>query len=118
MSTLVGSLSRVNTSMTSETRRVGEPFPTADMLALVRLLASMGSDVNSQGTSLDEALPTTGCHARVWTLVGVDSVMSLEIRFPVEAFATSLPIALERSGIRLVLYQLHDVHSDVLQGIS
>lgn len=64
---------------------VGEPFSAADMLALVRLLASMGSDVNCQGTSLDEALPTSGCHARVWTLIGVDSIMSLEIRLPVEA---------------------------------
>lgn len=58
---------------------IGEPFATADVLALVRLLASMGSDVNCQGTSLDEALPTTRCHARVWTLIGVDSIMSLEI---------------------------------------
>lgn len=33
-------------------------------------------------------------------------------------FAASLPITLEGSGIRLVLYQLHDVHSDILHGVS
>lgn len=32
-------------------------------------------------------------------------------------FAAGLPITLERSGIGLVLYQLHDVHSDFLLGI-
>jgi hypothetical protein len=64
---------------------VGEPFSTANVLALVRLLAGMCSDVDSQGTSLDEALSTSRCHARVWALIGVNSVMSLKIRLPVEA---------------------------------
>jgi hypothetical protein len=55
--------------------------------------------------------------------------MSLKVRFPVETlgqavswrlhqvdsithFIASLPVTLERSCVRLVFYQLHDVHSD------
>lgn len=80
-----GTYQQPNQKFRASKSYIGEPFSTANVLALVRFLASMGSDVNSQGTSLDEALPTTLCHARVWTLIRVDSVMSLKIRFPVEA---------------------------------
>jgi hypothetical protein len=38
--------------------------------------------------------------------------MSLEIRLSVEAFTTTLPIALERASIGFILDQLHDVHSE------
>jgi hypothetical protein len=58
---------------------VGKPLATAYVLALMGLLAGMGSDVDGQGTSLDEALTTSSSRARIRALVRVDSVMSLEI---------------------------------------
>lgn len=38
----------------------------------------------SQGTSLDETLPTSWSHTRVWALVGMDSVMSLKVGFSIK----------------------------------
>lgn len=64
---------------------VREALAAAHVLALMRLLASVSSDVNSQGAALDEALATTGNRARVRALVGVDSVVALKIRLAVEA---------------------------------
>ena len=57
---------------------IGECFATLDDCALVWLFTSMGADVNSQCTSLDEALVTDmlPC-ALVRPLVGVDSEMAL-----------------------------------------
>jgi len=54
------------------------------MLALVRLLAYMRSDVNSESALLDKALATTRSYARIWPLISVYSVESLEVRFPVK----------------------------------
>jgi hypothetical protein len=44
----------------------------------------MCADMYSQGASLDEALVASWCHAGVRSLIGVNSEMSLEIRFSVE----------------------------------
>lgn len=55
------------------------------MLALVRLLSRVCPDVHRQGTALDEAFSATGDVARVRSLVGVYAVVSLQIRFAVEA---------------------------------
>ena len=49
------------------------------MLALVRLLSGVGSNVDGEGTPLDEALSAARRIAGVRTLVRVYSVMSLEI---------------------------------------
>jgi hypothetical protein len=54
------------------------------VLALVWLLSGVGANMNSQGTSLDEALATSWGQTRVWSLVGVDAVMSLQIGLSVE----------------------------------
>lgn len=94
MATLVRTLSSVDASMTSETRGlfnqlevkmlgayavtyVREAFATTNVLALVRLLAGVCPNMNSQSTSLDEALPTSWGRTRVGTLIGVDSIMPL-----------------------------------------
>lgn len=50
----------------------------------MRLLASVSSDVNGQGTALDEALATAGNRAKVGALVGVDPIVALKIRFAAE----------------------------------
>jgi hypothetical protein len=63
---------------------IREPLSTPNVLALMRLLACMGTYMNCQGTSLDEAFPTSWSHTRVWTLIGVDSVMSLKVRLSVK----------------------------------
>jgi hypothetical protein len=55
------------------------------VLTLVRLLAGVGSDVYGQGTPLDEALSASRSRARVWPLVGMDPVVSLQVRLAVEA---------------------------------
>lgn len=55
------------------------------MLALVRFLARVGADVYGQRAPLDEALSTSRCCAGVWSLVGVNAVVSLQVRFAVEA---------------------------------
>jgi hypothetical protein len=55
------------------------------MLALVWLLACVGSDVDGQSAALDEALPAARRRTRVRTLICVYSVVSLEIRLAVEA---------------------------------
>jgi hypothetical protein len=107
-------LSPINKAMTSKTRRIREPLSTPNVLALMWLFTSVSTDVNSQRTPLNEALAATWGHARVRSLICVDSIMSLEIRFSVETFVASLPVTLEGSCVRLVLYQLHDVHSDIL----
>ncbi len=54
------------------------------MLAPMWLLSGVGADVNSQGTSLDEALTTRLSQTREWSLVDVDAVMSLQIGLSVE----------------------------------
>lgn len=73
------------------------------MLALMRLLTSVSTDVYSQGASLNEALPTSRCHTRIWTFICVDSIMSLKIRFAIEALCD---IVSEEHGayMCLVLY--------------
>lgn len=51
----------------------------------MRLLSGVSTDVDSESTSLDEALATAGCRAGVGTLVGVNAVVSLQVGLPVEA---------------------------------
>ncbi|MAD85354.1 MAG: hypothetical protein CL912_20535 [Deltaproteobacteria bacterium] len=48
-------------------------------------LASLSSEMDSRTTCLNETPPTIECYARVWTVIGVDSVMSLEIRLLFES---------------------------------
>ena len=64
---------------------IRESLPTANVLALMRFLACMSANVDSESTSLDEAFSTSRCHTRIWPLIRVNSVMSLKIRLPVEA---------------------------------
>jgi hypothetical protein len=99
------------------------------MLTLVWFLASMGPNMNSESTPLNEALATARSHTRVRPLIGVDTIMPLEVRLAVKALGyyisgpvnhiaskcfrylvACLPVTLEGSRIRLVLYQFHDVH--------
>jgi hypothetical protein len=55
------------------------------MPALVRLLASVGTFVDSERASLYEAFPTVGKVAIVRSLVSVDPVVPCEIRFTIES---------------------------------
>lgn len=97
------------------------------MLALMRFLAGMGPDVNSESTPLDKALSTPRSYTGVGTLIGVYAIMPLQVRLAVEALPSHisgsvgligsstylvacLPVTLKRSGIGLILYQFHDVH--------
>lgn len=104
--------------MTSKTRRVGESLSTATVLALIMPLASLSSEMDSRTTCLNETPPTIECYARVWTVIGVDSVMSLEIRLLFESFAAAiLPVTLEPSYVWLILHQLHDIPYELLHSV-
>ena len=78
MSTLVGPLPGVYPAMTSKTGRlmtisaakrltkvatyIRKSFTASFLLAVVRLFAGVGANMNSQCTPLDEALPTALGH--------------------------------------------------------
>lgn len=79
----------MNAAMAGETGRVGESLATANVGALVRLLASVRANVNRQSAALDEALAATVLVAAVRALVGVNAVVSLEIRLAVEALKSA-----------------------------
>jgi len=64
---------------------IRESLSTPDMLALMRLFSGMGSDVNRQSTSLNEAFPAARCHARVRSFIRVNPIVSLKIGLPIEA---------------------------------
>jgi hypothetical protein len=64
---------------------IRESLAASDVLALVRLLASVRPDVDCQCTPLDEALTTPRRAAGVWPLVGVYPVVPLQVRLSVEA---------------------------------
>lgn len=76
----------------------------------MRLLACVSSNVDGQGTPLDEALSASWRVARVWPLVCVYPVMSLQVRLAVEALSTRLPVALKGTSRRLVFDELHEFH--------
>lgn len=69
------------------------------MLAAVRFLARVGTNMHGQCAPLDEAFDAAGVLAMIWPFVGVYSVMPLQIGFPIEAlwwhrqrFDSSLPV--------------------------
>lgn len=51
----------------------------------MRFLAGVGPDVNGQRTPLDKTLAAVGLVAGVRSLISVDTMMSLQVRFAVEA---------------------------------
>ncbi len=64
---------------------IREPFPASNMLALMRFLACVSANVNSQGTSLNKTFTTTWGHTGVRSFICMDSIMSLKVGFSVEA---------------------------------
>jgi hypothetical protein len=58
---------------------VGEPLSASNMLALMRFLAGMCSNVDSQSTSLNKAFSTAGSSASIGSLICMDPVMSLQV---------------------------------------
>lgn len=64
---------------------VRETLAAAKVLALVRLLAGVRANVNSQSAALDKALSAARDGARIGALVCVYPIVSLEIRLAVEA---------------------------------
>jgi hypothetical protein len=66
---------------------VGEALVAAKVLAHVRLLAGMCTDVHRQGAALDEALPAARRAALVRPLVGVYPVVSLQVGLAVETLS-------------------------------
>lgn len=74
------------------------------------LLASVGPNMNSEGTSLYECLMATLIAALVRPFIGVNSIVSLQVGFSIEALSTCrcivvLPATLERAR---GLFGLHD----------
>lgn len=59
----------------------------------MRLVASMGSAVDSQGAALNESLIARFVIARVRAFIGMYSVMTLEIRLPIETLRDTIAIS-------------------------
>lgn len=58
---------------------IREPLSASNVHTLMGLLASMGPNMDSESTPLNETFSTPGGHARIRALVGVNSIMSLKI---------------------------------------
>jgi hypothetical protein len=69
---------------------IREAFPTAFVLAAMRLLARVGASMDGQGAALDEALAAAGPVARIGPLVGMDTIVSLQVRLPIEHLSDSV----------------------------
>lgn len=67
---------------------VGEALPAPNVLALVWFLARVGANVYREGAALDEALAASRRGAGIGALIGVDSVVSLQVGLAVEALLT------------------------------
>lgn len=67
-----------------EAQYIGKTLAAAVVFATVRFFAGVGPDVHGQGTTLNEAFDATGVAAMVRSFIGMDSIMTLEIRFPIE----------------------------------
>lgn len=67
---------------------VGEALPAPNVLALVWFLARVGANVYREGAALDEALAAPRRGAGIGALIGVDSVVSLQVGLAVEALLT------------------------------
>ena len=63
---------------------IRETFSTACEWTLVRLIASMGAAVDSQGATLNECLVAGLVVAGVGAFVGMYPIMTLEVRLPIE----------------------------------
>ena len=69
---------------------IRETLSAVNLLALVWLLSSVCSNMNGQGTFLDEALSAFRNRACVRSLIRVGSIMSLQITLTVEALCQLL----------------------------
>ena len=70
-----------------EAKYIGKTLAAAVMFATVRFFTRVSPDVHRQRTTLDEAFHTTSVTTVVRSFVGMDSIMSLEIRLPVKTLA-------------------------------
>lgn len=66
----------------------------------MRFFARVRADVDRQCAPLNEALHAACVMTRIRSLVGVYSVMSLQIRFPIEALLRGQQIGYPKSGYR------------------
>lgn len=73
---------------------VWKALPTPDILAVMWFLSGMCSNVYCQGASLNEALSTVRVVTGVWSFIGMDPVMPLQIWFPIEALGASQSLRL------------------------
>jgi hypothetical protein len=78
-------LSCVDAPVPGKTGGIREALAAANMLALMRFLTSVRSDVDCERTSLDEALSASRRHTGVGPLVRMYPVVSLQVRLSVEA---------------------------------
>ena len=64
---------------------VRESLATSFDLTYVWLFTRVGSMVDGQGTPLDEALTATGYLTAIRSLIGVNAIMSLQVRLAIES---------------------------------
>ena len=63
---------------------IRETFSAACEWTLVRLIASVGTAMDSQGAALNECLVAGFVVAGVGAFIGMYSIVTLEVRLPVE----------------------------------
>ncbi len=97
----IGSLAGMDATMPSQARRlpanqqarpanqehgpyIRKRLITAKEFTFVRFLACVGPVVYRQGAALDEALPAILVLAYIWSFVGMDTMVSLEVRLSIE----------------------------------
>lgn len=91
---------------------VREALSASKVRALMRLLSGMRPDVNCECASLDETLPTSRRHTRVWSLIGMYPVVTLQVRLSVEALESSgLTISSLDLSVSDTLTLLHESQS-------
>ena len=74
---------------------VREALPAIQKGAFVRFVSCMSSTVDSQGAALNERLVARLVFTCVWALVGMDSVVTLKVGFPIEALGDDRLISLK-----------------------
>jgi hypothetical protein len=72
---------------------IGKTLAAAVVLATVRFFTGVGPNMYRQRTALNEAFDATGMPTMIWSFVGMNPVVSLQIRFPVEALFGGTPSA-------------------------
>lgn len=95
----------MDSAMTGQTGGIRELLSATRLHAGVRLLAGVSPDVNVECAALNEGLPAAFLVALEWPSFCVNTVVSLQVRLPVESFVAVGPVTRPRARRR---FRVHD----------